>query len=165
MRPVKRVVTLPIIAFLMLACTKPQPAATSPAATPSTNGPRIVFPDNYVVHVEIAADDETRQQGLMYRDRLPEATGVIFIFAQPSEYPFWMKNTLIPLDMVWIDAGHKIAHVTRDIPPCKADPCPSYPPNAISSYVLEVAAGVAAQHHLAAGQVLRFEGLDHVIVR
>jgi uncharacterized membrane protein (UPF0127 family) len=153
-----------LITLLGLAC-KPQPAVTSPAATSSANGPRITFPDNYVVHVEIAADDDTRQQGLMYRDRLPDATGMIFIFAQPNEYPFWMKNCLISLDMIWIDAGHKIVHVTSDIPPCKADPCPSYPPNAISSYVLEVPAGVAAQHHLANGQMLRFEGLDHVIVR
>ncbi len=144
-----------LIAVLMLACTKPQPAATSPAITqPATGGPRIVFPDNYAVRVEIAADEETRQQGLMYRDRLPEGTGMIFIFAQPSECPFWMKNTLIP-----------IVHVAHDVPPCLADPCPSYPPNAKSSFVLELAAGVAARHHLADGQVLRFEGLDHVIVR
>ena len=156
-----------LIAILMLACTKPQPATVSPATTTTTpaKGPRIVFPDDYAVRVEIAADDETRQQGLMYRDRLPEATGMIFIFAKPDEYPFWMKNTLIPLDMVWIDANHRIAHVAHDVPPCQADPCPSYPPNAISSYVLELAAGVAAKHHLANGQVLRFEGLDHVIVR
>jgi uncharacterized membrane protein (UPF0127 family) len=155
-----------LIALLMPACTKPQPAATSPpAAPPEASGPRIAFPDHYAVRVEIAADDETRQQGLMYRDRLPEATGMIFIFAKPDEYPFWMKNTLIPLDMVWIDANHRITHVSSDVPPCKADPCPSYPPNAISSYVLELAAGVAAKHHLANGQELRFEGLDHVIVR
>lgn len=156
-------------ALFPLACTKPQPAATAPATTqaaasPVATGPRIVFPDNYEVRLEIAADDETRQQGLMYRDRLPEATGMIFIFPQAGEFPFWMKNTLIPLDLIWIDAGHKIVHVARDVPPCKADPCPNYPPNATASYVLEVAAGVAAQHHLAEGQMLRFEGLDHVVV-
>lgn len=152
------------------ACTKPQPAATTPAAAtqapaPAATGPRIVFPDNYAVRLEIAADDETRQQGLMYRDRLPEATGMIFIFPQPGDFPFWMKNTLIPLDIIWIDAAHRIVHVAHDVPPCKADPCPNVPPNATASYVLEVAAGVAAQHHLAEGQTLGFEGLDHVVVR
>jgi uncharacterized membrane protein (UPF0127 family) len=76
-----------------------------------------------------------------------------------------MKNTLIPLDLIWIDANHKIVHIAHDVPPCKADPCPSYPPNAAASYVLEVPAGVAAKHHLADGQTLRFEGLEHVIVR
>ena len=157
--------------LLVWACTKPQPAATAPAASQApapaavTTGPRIVFPDNYAVRLEIAADDETRQQGLMYRDRLPEATGMIFIFPQPGDFPFWMKNTLIPLDIIWIDAAHRIVHVAHDVPPCKADPCPNVPPNATASYVLEVAAGVAAQHHLADGQTLRFEGLDHVVVR
>lgn len=156
--------------LLAISCTKAQPAATAPAATQTpvqaaATGPRIIFPDHYTVRLEIAADDDTRQQGLMYRDRLPEATGMIFIFTQPGEYPFWMKNTLIPLDLIWIDAGHKIVHVGHNLPPCKADPCPNYPPNAIASYVLEVPAGVAAQHHLAEGQTLRFEGLDHVVVR
>ena len=47
-----------------------------------------------------------------------------------GEYPFWMKNTLIPLDMIWIDASSRIAHIAHDVPPCKADPVPNYPPNA-----------------------------------
>lgn len=150
--------------LLVTACAKPQPAATQPAPAPVT-GPRIVFPDGYVVRVEIAANNETREQGLMFRDKLPDATGMIFFFPQPGEYPFWMKNTLIPLDMIWIDGDKKIVHVTHDVPPCKADPCPNYPPNAVASYVLEVAAGVAAKHHLADGQQLRFEELGNVVGR
>jgi uncharacterized membrane protein (UPF0127 family) len=173
------------IAALMfgLACAKPQPAvsastssttsssATSSSATSSqpaataAPSPRIVFPDNYAVRVEIAADDETRTQGLMYRDHLPEASGMIFIFPQAGNYPFWMKNCLISLDMIWIGADRRIVHIAHDVPPCKADPCPNYPPNATAAYVLEVPAGVAKLHHLADGQPLRFEGLDHVVVR
>jgi hypothetical protein len=166
-----------LTALLVMACTKAQPAdpattppatsaqAASPAATPAPALPHIVFPDNYRVLVEVAADDDTRQQGLMYRDRLQDGAGMIFLFAKPGDYPFWMKNTLIPLDLIWIDEGHKIVHVAHDVPPCKADPCPNVPPNATASSVLEVAAGVAAKHHLANGQTLRFEGLDHIIVR
>ncbi len=130
-----------------------------------SNLPRVVFPDGYVVHVEVAADDATRTQGLMYRDRLREGTGMIFIFPAAAEYPFWMKNTLIALDMIWIDEQRKIVHVKNDVPPCRADPCPSYPPGAVARYVLEVPAGVARQHHLAASDVLRFEGLESVVVR
>jgi uncharacterized membrane protein (UPF0127 family) len=156
---------------LGLACAKPEPAtsaSTSAAASSSaasSSAPRVVFPDKYAVRVEIAADDETRTQGLMYRDRLPDASGMIFIFPQAGEYPFWMKNCLMALDLIWIDGSHKIVHIAHNTPPCKADPCPNYPPNAVASYVLEVPAGVAAQHHLADGQTLRFEGLDHVVVR
>src|SRR5216117_3453691 len=82
--------------LLALACTKSQPVSPAPTASQpppaAASAPTIVFPDNYAVRVEIAADDDTRQQGLMYRDRLPEASGMIFIFPQPGDFPFWMKN-------------------------------------------------------------------------
>jgi len=150
--------------LLLLGCgvnAPPPPAAPAPTAQA---GPRVVFPDGTAVRVEIAADDATRQQGLMYRDRLSADTGMIFIFAENGDYAFWMKNTLIPLDLIWIDDQKKIVHVAHDVPPCKADPCPSYPPGANARYVLEVAAGVAARHGLQNGQGLRFEGLDSVVV-
>jgi uncharacterized membrane protein (UPF0127 family) len=153
-----------LLLVLALACaqrTAPAPATT----TSSASAQRIVLPDNYAVAVEVASDDETRSQGLMYRDHLAGDRGMIFLFAQAGEYPFWMKNTLIPLDMIWIDSQHRIVHIAHDVQPCKADPCPNYPPHAQASSVLELAAGVAAKHHLADGNVLRFEGLDSVVVR
>jgi len=154
-------------AIVLLACGVNNSAPTAPAATaqPQIAGPRVIFPDNFAVKVEIAADDATRAQGLMYRDQLPNDRGMIFLFPQSGDYPFWMKNTLIPLDMIWIDDQKKIVHVAHDVPPCKADPCPSFPPGGNAKYVLEVAAGVAARHNLANGQTLRFEGLDNVAVR
>ena len=118
-----------------------------------------------MVNVEIAADDATRAQGLMFRDRLRDATGMLFFFQQSAEQAFWMKNTLIPLDMVWIDEQKRIVHVKMDVPPCQADPCPSYAPGVPARYILELAAGTARQHHLAAGNVLRFENVDQVVVR
>jgi uncharacterized membrane protein (UPF0127 family) len=139
--------------------------ASAAAAVSDTNGARITLPDKAVIAVEVASDDATREQGLMYRDHLAADRGMVFLFAQAGEYPFWMKNTLIPLDMIWMDAQHRIVHIARDVPPCKADPCPNYPPNAQASSVLELAAGVAAKHHLANGDVLRFEGMENVIVR
>jgi uncharacterized membrane protein (UPF0127 family) len=154
---------LPLL--LAIACTQPStppPAATARSTAPA---PRVTFPDGYAVTVEIAADDDTRQQGLMFRDHLADDRGMIFFFAETGEYAFWMKNTLIPLDMVWIDEAHHIAHISHGVPPCKADPCPSYPPNARAKYVLELAAGVAAKHHLKDGDLLRFDGMEQVIVR
>jgi uncharacterized membrane protein (UPF0127 family) len=154
-----------LLLLLIIGCTQP---AAPPPQTPSQSAAtasRIIFPDGFGVTVEIAADDDTRQQGLMFRDRLADDRGMIFFFAESGEYAFWMKNTLIPLDMIWIDEGRRIAHIAHDVPPCKADPCPSYPPNARAKYVLELAAGVAAKHHLKEGDALRFEGMEHVIVR
>ncbi len=155
--------TLPFaIVLLLLACAK---APAPPAEPPPNTGPRVVFPDGYAVHVEVAADAETRAQGLMFRDRLREHTGMLFIFPTAGVYPFWMKNTLIPLDMVWIDDQKRVAHVKFDVPPCKADPCPSYDPEVPALYVLEVAAGVAREHKIAAGSTLRFEGLENFVAR
>ncbi len=156
--------SLLLLALLVAACSAPQntPAAPAPAAV---SGPRVILPDGAAIQVELAIDEPTRTQGLMYRDRLAEDRGMLFFFPRSGEYPFWMKNTLIPLDMIWIDDQRRIVHVASNVPPCTADPCPSYPPNAAAKYVLELAAGVAAKHHLGNGQVLRYEGMDNVVVR
>jgi uncharacterized membrane protein (UPF0127 family) len=143
----------------------PMPATTTASSSPATSGSRVIFPDGAVIAVELAADDATRTQGLMYRDHLPDDRGMIFLFPATAEYSFWMKNTLIPLDMIWLDENRTIVHIAHDVPPCKADPCPSYPPNAQAKTVLEVAAGVAAKHQLANGQTLRYEGFDNVPVQ
>ena len=151
--------------LLLLSCgVNSSPPPTAPTQSAPT-GTRIVLPDGSIVHVEVAADDDTRQQGLMYRDVLPPDRGMIFMFTKSGNYPFWMKNTLIPLDMIWIDDQKRIVHIAHDVQPCKADPCPSVPPNADARYVLELAAGVAARHGLANGQPLRFEGMENVVVR
>jgi uncharacterized membrane protein (UPF0127 family) len=151
-------------ALLLVACGVNSPPPTAPTQ-PSPAGSRVVLPDGFTVHVEVAADDATRQQGLMYRDTLPENRGMLFFFASTGNYPFWMKNTLIPLDMIWIDDQKRIAHIAAAVPPCKADPCPSVPPDADARYVLELASGVAARHGLANGQTLRFEGMENVVIR
>jgi uncharacterized membrane protein (UPF0127 family) len=158
-----------IATFALLAACSPRvqdAAQTPPTGTIATQSEsRVIFPDGFTVRIEIAADDPTREQGLMYRDRLAEDAGMLFFFGKTDEYPFWMKNTLIPLDIIWLDEQRKIVHIGRDIPPCRAEPCVSYAPGAKARYVLEVAAGVAAKHHLAEGSVLRFEGVERVVVR
>ncbi len=142
----------------MAGCTQP-PAQPPTMQTEASSLPTVTFPDGYVVRVEVAANDELRAQGLMFRDRLREGYGMIFIFARMDVYPFWMKNTLIPLDMIWIDDDRRIAHVKHDVQPCQADPCPSHDPGVPARYVLEVAGGVARQHGLREGDRLQFSGL------
>ena len=160
-----------LAALLALACAKSPaappapPSAAAPPPVAASEGPRVIFPDGEVVRVEIAADDETRAQGLMYRSELRPGTGMLFFFPQDGEYPFWMKNTRIPLDIVWIDSARRVVHVKHDVQPCRVENCPSYAPNAIARYVLEVPAGVAKQHGIEAGDQLRFEGTEHVVVR
>jgi uncharacterized membrane protein (UPF0127 family) len=153
-----------MVVMLVFACTRTPNVTQAPPQQPN-NGPRVIFPDGYAVHVEIAANDELRAQGLMFRDHLRPASGMLFFFTEDGEYPFWMKNTHIPLDMIWIDSGRRIAHIAYDVPPCKVENCPNYPPHAIARYVLEVAAGVAKQHGLKDGDVLRFEGTENVVAQ
>jgi uncharacterized membrane protein (UPF0127 family) len=153
--------------LMLLSMTCAKAPAPPPAAPPAAQaeGPRVIFPDGFVVRVEIAADDENRTQGLMYRDHLNPGAGMLFFFPEEGDYPFWMKNTRIPLDMIWIDSNKRIAHITHDVPPCQIDDCPSYPPNAKARYVLEVAAGVAKEHGLKDGDVLKFVQTEGVVVR
>ncbi|HEX6179139.1 MAG TPA: DUF192 domain-containing protein [Thermoanaerobaculia bacterium] len=124
--------------------------------------PRVVLPDGFVVNVELAIDPETRAQGLMYRDRLAENAGMLFFFEESSVQSFWMKNTMIPLDIIWIDEQRRVVHVKENVPPCRSDPCPSYDPGVAARYVLELGGGVARKHGVAAGAQLRFEGLKNV---
>jgi uncharacterized protein len=159
------------VLLLLFGCTKAMPPAnntetTTTAPMPAVaTGPRVIFPDGFVVGVEIADDADTRAQGLMDRDHLGDGKGMLFFFPRSGEYPFWMKNTRIPLDMIWIDSDRRIAAIVPDVPPCRVADCPSYPPNAIAQYVLEVDAGVAKQHGLKTGDAVRFEGTENVIAR
>ena len=150
-----------LVLILLIGCTQP-PAQPPAMQSEASTLPTVTLPDGSVFRVEVAANDELRAQGLMYRDRLREGYGMIFIFPRTDVYPFWMKNTLIPLDMIWIDESRRVVHVKHDVPPCKADPCPSYDPEVPGRYVLEVAGGKARQHGLKVGDVLTFSGVPEV---
>lgn len=119
----------------------------------------VIFPDRTRVTVEIADTPELRQRGLMFREHLGPNEGMVFVFDEPGFYPFWMKNTLIPLDMIWVDEQFRVVHVAASVPPCKADPCPSYPHEGKAKYVVEVVSGFARRHHVKVGDRLVFEGI------
>ena len=161
--------TLALVFLLAIGCSNPGPVGTTtnadPAPVPSATGPRVIFPDGFVVAVEIAADDERRAQGLMYRDRIDPGHGMLFLFPQENVLSFWMKNTRIPLDMIFIDSQRRIAGIVENAAPCKFDPCPSYGTNDISRYVLEVGGGQAKAHGLKKGDVLQFVGTENFEVR
>lgn len=127
--------------------------------------PSVILPDGARILVEVAIDDATRARGLMFRDRLEADRGMLFVFGSMEIHSFWMKNTLIPLDMVWIDDQRRIVEIKSGVPPCAADPCPSYVPSAHALYVLELADGVAATHGLKPGDALRFENMKAILPR
>lgn len=92
-------------------------------------------------YVEIADDDGERARGLMYRDELGASEGMFFIFGESAPRSFWMLNTRIPLDIVYIDPDLEIVGWSLDTPPCRTRRCPGYPSGAPAKYVLEVNAG------------------------
>ncbi len=108
------------------------------------------------IKVEIAADDASRAHGLMERTSMPAGHGMLFVFPDSQIRTFWMKNTLIPLDMLFFDADRKLVTLHADVPPCKADPCATYPSTARARYVLELNAGTAATLGVREGDIATF---------
>ncbi|MEO6519310.1 MAG: DUF192 domain-containing protein [Pseudoxanthomonas sp.] len=109
--------------------------------------------------VEVADDDAERARGLMFRDTLAPGSGMIFLHEREEPQAYWMKNTKIPLDILYFDSARKLVAQQRDVPPCSAgNGCPPYPSNAPARYVLELNAGEAAKLKLQDGAELTFGG-------
>jgi hypothetical protein len=117
---------------------------------------KVFFPNGTAVAAEIAAPEDVRARGLMFRDALPIDQGMLFVFEEEGVHAFWMKNTRIPLDMLWLDPGRRIVHIAKMVPPCVADPCPSYGPGLPALFVLELAGGQADARGLKVGDRLEF---------
>lgn len=130
--------------------------AEAPADSASVSEGATVVLRGHRIGVEIAADDASREHGLMDRTSMPANHGMLFVFPAAAVQTFWMKDTLIPLDMVFFDARRKAVTVLSDVPPCKADPCPVYPSTEPARYVLELNAGVAAKLGVRKGDVATF---------
>lgn len=98
--------------------------------------------------VEIADDPNERSRGLMDRNSMKDDEGMFFVFEKSDYVNFWMKNTLIPLDMIFIDEHHKIAHIANDVKPCPKGVlnCQLYPSELPVKYVLEINAGLSKKH-------------------
>ena len=114
----------------------------------------ILGGEEYIL--EIARSASQRNHGLMFRDQLNHRHGMLFIYPRPGLHRIWMKNTLIPLTVVWVDEDNKVIGI-RNLPPCTYDPCPSYGVSAPSKYILELSSG---KHRLVPG--LRINGLDQL---
>lgn len=137
-------------------------ASPPPAAEPSGLQPSEPFdvttvtlaePDGgtaLAIQVYDAHTPQLRRRGLMERTQLPRDAGMVFRYPQDSNGAFWMKNTLIPLSIAYFDADG-VVHTVLDMQPCKADPCPTYAPQAPYRGALEVNQGFFADIGLEPG--------------
>lgn len=103
--------------------------------------PAAVSIGHNTFNVDIANNPEERARGLMGVDHLPPNVGMWFEFEDSKTRTFWMKNTLISLDILFIDSEYKVQTIYRNVPPCIQEPCAMYPSNASVQYVLEVNGG------------------------
>ena len=107
--------------------------------------------------VELAQTPEERERGLMFQRELPRGQGMLFVQA-PGPATFWMKNTYIPLDMLYFNAEGKLIQILADVPPCTTPECPIYPSTATTvRYILEINGGEAARLGVKVGDRLRLE--------
>ena len=136
---------LRILALLFFAVTFAPAGSTAVA----------VLPNGSSFTLEVADDPESRRVGYMNRDAVGPAAGMLFVFEEDDVHPMWMKNCKVGLDMVWLDAAHRVVEIAADRKPCPAEgECPSILPTATSRYVVEFAAGTAARESLRVGDAI-----------
>lgn len=118
----------------------------------------VTLPNGTRIRAEVKIRPFDMQRGMMFRDALPQGEGMLFIHAEPGNYPYWMYNVRIPLDIIWLDANRRIVEISADTPPCqtRASECPTYGGKARSQYVLEIGGGEAARYGLKVGDTLVF---------
>jgi len=133
------------------------------ACRAATSAPTAVFQTAkgpVPVSLEIVADDASRTRGLMYRNHLDDGHGMLFVFDDESDRAFWMKNTLIPLDMIFIGADRKIVGIVENAAP---QTLTERRVNGLSQYVLEIGGGLSAQLGIRAGQAVELQSIPPAV--
>ncbi len=147
-----------LFAVLLLGACSQQRGATRVTAASTT--PEVLIharAGDVHVTVELARDEPDRERGLMYRQSLEPGKGMLFIFERPGPLKFWMKNTYIPLDMIFLDGDKKVVFVEENAEPLTLNP---RGPNVHSQYVIEVPGGWARPHGVEPGIAVQFNNVD-----
>ena len=116
---------------------------------------RICFKE-HCFEVELATTPDEHALGLMFREHIDDDRGMLFIFGEEKEYVFWMKNTLIPLDIIWINSDKKVVYIGKNARPCSVSYCPDISPGKKAKYVLELNSGMTDAIGLAEGDKITF---------
>jgi uncharacterized protein len=135
--------------LLFLACCGPKPTSLEDFPTRP-----ITLPGGQVIRVETMIDNIDLIRGMMFRTSLAPDHGMLFVYSKPGLYRHFMYQTLIPLDMIWLDPHKDIVEIVENAPPCKtnASKCEQYGGKQLSSYVIEIPGGMARKFGLQVGQ-------------
>lgn len=169
MRAAGRVaILIGVVALGVGACRGSRPAVGSGAAVDARTGAAVAGPAvilnaggrRIAIRVELATTDAQRERGLMYRNHLDPDSGMLFIFDRDAPLTFWMKNTLIPLDMIFIGSDRKIVGIVENATPETENPRGV---TGMSRYVLEIAGGMSRRLGVTAGGAVEFQGVAAAI--
>ncbi len=158
----KRIIFFHIIAILLIGSSvSPVGGANSPSPHFFSEGglATLTTPAGFTIYAEVADTPFKKSKGLMYRTSLAPDRGMLFTFQDMGYWTFWMKNTKISLDMIWLDRKGTIVDIQPNIPICerKDDFCPRYRPRQKAFSVLELKAGQAKHLGLKPGKTLKVE--------
>jgi uncharacterized membrane protein (UPF0127 family) len=117
----------------------------------------VTYPTGVRILAELADTPQKRARGLMFRNRLANDTGMLFVFEEAGQWRFWMKNTMVALDILWLGSDKRIVHIEENTPGCSQEPCPEYQSNKDALYALELPAGSVKREKLAKGMKLEFD--------
>jgi hypothetical protein len=146
-------VVLVVVLLLVGACNRSSPAASS--AYPA-NAHFTTRGGDMVLRVKVARTDAEKQRGLMNVRSLPASAGMAFVWTQPTQTAFWMKDTLIPLSIAFADERGRIVTIS-DMTPCTADPCPDYRSDAPFTVAIEANRGWFDDHGVSVGDRVELE--------
>jgi uncharacterized protein len=159
-----------LLSVFLMGCSPPTtakpPANTSvpPASAPVSAGQKLpisaqaIVPNGTKIQLEVAQTPKQQEIGLMNRTSLPDNQGMLFKFPSPQPVRFWMKNTLIPLDMVFLQNG-VVKYIQTSATPCTSDPCPTYGPNTPIDTVIELRSGRSSELGLKVGDSIKVNPL------
>ncbi|HEX8004522.1 MAG TPA: DUF192 domain-containing protein [Mycobacteriales bacterium] len=116
----------------------------------------VTFEGAPPLRAEVARTPEQRARGLMQRTELPDGTGMIFLFPRRTNVGFWMKGTLVPLSIAYVDGDRVVS--TAEMVPCRTDPCRDYPPTSSYTAAVEAPSGFFPSHGVVPGTRMTVTG-------
>ena len=118
----------------------------------------ITLANGQVIKTEFVYDTAAALRGMQFRESLAPDHGMLYAHRVPGKYGYWMFQTLIPLDMIWMDSKHTVVEIVENAPPCKtpASQCPHYGGNEVAQYVLQLAGGMAKKYAVKGGDTINW---------